>query len=83
MNIEWFGYTAALLTTCSFVPQAVMTIRSRNTAGISLGMYVIFTIGVSLWFAYGVAIGSWPMIAANAVTFVLAAIILALKLRYG
>ena len=83
MNIEWFGYTAALLTTCSFVPQAVMTIRSRNTAGISLGMYVIFPIGVSLWFAYGVAIGSWPMIAANAVTFVLAAIILALKLRYG
>lgn len=83
MNLEWFGYAAAVLTTCSFVPQAVMTIRTRSTRGISLGMYVIFTIGVCLWFAYGVAIGSWPMILANAITFVLAATILALKLRYG
>jgi MtN3 and saliva related transmembrane protein len=83
MNLESIGYAAAVLTTCSFVPQAVMIIRTRNTTGISLGMYVIFTIGVCLWFAYGVAIGSWPMIAANAVTFVLAVIVLALKLRYG
>jgi MtN3 and saliva related transmembrane protein len=83
MNIEWIGFAAAALTTCSFLPQAVMIIRSRNTSGISLGMYVIFTLGVSLWFAYGVAIESWPMIAANSVTFSLAAVILALKLRYG
>lgn len=83
MNLEWFGYAAAILTTGSFVPQAVMTIRTRNTSGISLAMYVIFTVGVALWLVYGIALESWPMILANTVTLGLAATILALKLRYG
>ena len=83
MNTELLGYLAAALTTTSFIPQAVMTIRSRNTSGISLGMYSIFTIGVAMWLAYGLVIESWPMIAANTVTLALAALILALKLRYG
>ena len=83
MNLEWIGYLAATLTTLAFVPQAAKTIRSRDTSGISLGMYVVFTIGIVCWFGYGLVLGSWPMILANAVTFVLAAVILALKLRHG
>lgn len=83
MNDQWFGFLAAILTTGSFVPQAVMTIRSRNTRGISLAMYVIFTVGVALWLYYGVALGSWPMILANTVTLGLSSTILALKIRYG
>ena len=83
MTGEWLGYVAAALTTLSFVPQAAKTIRSRDTHGISLAMYVVFTIGIGFWFGYGIVLGSWPMIASNAITFVLAATILALKLRYG
>jgi MtN3 and saliva related transmembrane protein len=83
MNIELFGYVAAFLTTTSFIPQAVMTIRTKNTAGISRGMYLMFTVGVAFWLAYGVAIMSWPMILANTVTLALALTILSLKLRYG
>ena len=83
MNIEWLGYAAAILTSIAFVPQAVKTIRSRDTSGISLGMYVIFTIGIGFWFAYGLALGSWPMILANITTFALALTILVLKLRHG
>lgn len=62
MSLEWLGYIAAVVTSIAFVPQALKTIRSRDTSGISLGMYVIFTIGIGFWFAYGVALGSWPMI---------------------
>lgn len=83
MNHEWIGYLAATLTTLAFVPQAAKTIRSRDTSGISLGMYVVFIIGIVCWFGYGLVLGSWPMILANAVTFVLAAVILGLKLRHG
>ena len=83
MNPEWLGYAAAVLTTGSFIPQAVMTIRSRDTRGISRGMYIIFVIGVALWLAYGIYIDSLPMILANVVTIGLAGTILALKLRYG
>ena len=83
MNLEWIGYAAAVLTTVSFIPQAIMTIRTRDTRGISRGMYIIFTTGVAAWLAYGIAIGSWPMILANVVTLILASSILALKIRYG
>ena len=83
MNLELLGYVGALLTTSSFIPQAVMTIRSRDTRGISRGMYIIFTIGVAFWLAYGIAIESLPMILANTVTLGLAGTMLALKLRYG
>lgn len=83
MDLEWMGYVGATLTTLSFLPQAVKTIRSRDTRGISLGMYVVFTVGVGFWFGYGLALHSWPMIVSNAITFVLAATILGLKLKHG
>jgi MtN3 and saliva related transmembrane protein len=83
MNFEWFGYAAAFLTSVSFIPQAVMTIRTRNTSGISRGMYLMFTVGVALWLVYGIALESWPMILANALTLALAGTVLALKLRFG
>ncbi len=60
-----------------------MTIRTRDTRGISRGMYILFTAGVALWLAYGIYLESIPMILANLVTLGLAATVLALKLRYG
>jgi MtN3 and saliva related transmembrane protein len=75
------GYLAALLTTSSFVPQAVLTLRTRDVSGISLSMYSAFTLGVALWLLYGIAIGEWPVILANVVTLALAATILVTKVR--
>jgi MtN3 and saliva related transmembrane protein len=77
---ETLGYLAAMLTTGSFVPQALHTLRTRDVSGISLAMYAAFTAGVALWLAYGIAIGEWPIIVANAVTLALAATILAVKI---
>jgi MtN3 and saliva related transmembrane protein len=83
VNGEWMGTVAAILTTVSFVPQALRIVRTRDTHSLSLPMYLVFTAGVGFWLGYGLVLGSWPMIVANAITFVLAATILALKLRYG
>lgn len=83
MNLEWLGYVAATLTTIAFVPQAIKTIRSRDTHSLSLGMYAVFTVGILFWFGYGIVLGSWPMIVANALTFLLAGTILVLKIRHG
>jgi MtN3 and saliva related transmembrane protein len=74
------GYAAAALTTGSFLPQAILTLRTRDTRGISLAMYGAFTAGVALWLVYGIALGEWPIVVANAVTLVLAATILGTKL---
>jgi MtN3 and saliva related transmembrane protein len=81
-DMEWTGYVAATLTTLAFLPQALKTIRSKDTRSISLGMYVVFTIGIGFWLAYGIVLGSMPMILSNIVTLVLSATILAMKLKY-
>ena len=81
-SMEWTGYVAATLTTLAFMPQAWKTIRTKDTRSISLGMYVVFTIGIGFWLAYGIVLGSMPMILSNIVTFVLSATILAMKLKY-
>ncbi len=78
--VDLLGYCAASLTTLSFLPQALLTLRTRDVSGISLGMYGAFTVGVALWLWYGWRLGEWPIIAANAVTLLLAATILATKL---
>ena len=79
--IEILGYVAASLTTLSFVPQALMVIRTRRTGGISLLMYSGFVAGVALWFVYGVMTQAMPIIVANAITFCLAGTILCIAMK--
>jgi len=81
--IDSLGYLAATLTTASFVPQALLTFRTRDVSGISLGMYSAFTLGLALWLGYGVLLGAWPVIVANAITLALAGGILAMKISLG
>ena len=74
------GYPAATLTTLAFIPQAWQSWKTRDLSGISLPMYALFTLGVALWLGYGIVIGSFPVIAANAITLLLASIVLWLKI---
>jgi MtN3 and saliva related transmembrane protein len=74
------GYSAAFLTTVSFVPQALHSWRTRDLSGISLPMYTLFTLGVALWLGYGLAINSLPVVLANAITLALSAMVLWLKI---
>jgi MtN3 and saliva related transmembrane protein len=83
MNITTIiGYLAAIGTTISFLPQAIETIKTKNTSGISLPMYALFTLGTLFWLIYGVSIGSYQVGIANAITLIFASIILAYKIRY-
>jgi MtN3 and saliva related transmembrane protein len=76
------GYLAAILTTLAFIPQAWMTWKNKHADGVSLGMYVIFTLGIALWLVYGILIQVWPMIIANTITLLLAGFILVMKIIY-
>ncbi|GAO37747.1 hypothetical protein SCT_3183 [Sulfuricella sp. T08] len=78
---ELIGYPAAILTTVAFVPQAWKSWRTRDLSGISLPMYALFTLGVAFWLAYGLLIGSTPIIIGNGITLALAAVVLWLKLN--
>ena len=71
---------AATLSMISFVPQAWAVIRSRNTDGISLKMYVITVIGFVAWLVYGVLVGQWAIIVQNIICLCLSSFILVMKL---
>ena len=79
--IAALGYVAATLTTLSFIPQVVKTLRSGDTSGISLRMYAMFTAGIALWGLYGLLTRDGPLIIANAITIVAAGLILDRKWR--
>ena len=76
------GSLAAMLTTASFLPQAWNIYKTKDTEAISLWMYIIYSIGVFLWVAYGILIQSWPMVIANAVTMAISLWILWMKMGH-
>ncbi|MEP7144055.1 MAG: SemiSWEET transporter [Ferruginibacter sp.] len=83
MNITTIiGLAAAFCTTTSFLPQAIKTIQTKNTSGISLSMYSLFAFGTLLWLIYGIADSNLPVAIANGITLIFAVIILIYKIRY-
>ena len=77
--IELIGSIAAVLTTAAFFPQVIKTVKTRSTDDLSWSWLIMFSAGVLLWLAYGVGIGSLPVIAANAVTFICVLILIWVK----
>ena len=80
-NYEIIGLVAAALTTSAFIPQVYKVYKEKSAVGISLAMYLIFFVGLSLWLLYGYLVGSISIVIANGVTLILAAIIIYYKLK--
>ncbi|MCL4155624.1 UNVERIFIED_CONTAM: hypothetical protein GTU68_028938 [Idotea baltica] len=81
MSVEYLGYIAAILTTGSFLPQLIKTVKTKDTSGISLTMYFFLVLGITLWFIYGICLDSMPIILANLFTGIMATIILYYKIK--
>jgi MtN3 and saliva related transmembrane protein len=81
-TITLTGYIAGTLTTISFVPQVLRTWKLKETKDFSLAMLLLFAAGMLLWTAYGIWINSYPIIAANVITFGLVLFLLGMKIRY-
>jgi MtN3 and saliva related transmembrane protein len=77
------GLVAAFFTTTSFFPQAIKTIRTKDTSAISLSMYIMFTFGTLMWLIYGLTSGNLPVSIANGITLILASIILYYKIKHA
>lgn len=83
MNTNTIGFVAAILTTVSFLPQVLKVWQTRSARDVSLGMYLLLSLGVALWLIYGVFIHSWPIFLSNLITLILASIVLAMKVKFG
>jgi MtN3 and saliva related transmembrane protein len=76
------GLVAAFFTTTSFLPQAIKTIRTKDTSATSLSMYIMFAFGTLMWFIYGLVSSNLPVTLANGITLILASIILYFKIKH-
>ncbi|MBZ0220428.1 MAG: SemiSWEET transporter [Candidatus Methylomirabilis sp.] len=81
-SITLLGLLGGTLTTASFFPQVVKTIKTRSTKDVSFAMFLLLSVGITIWIIYGIKIGSVPVVIANSVSLVFSLIILILKLVY-
>jgi MtN3 and saliva related transmembrane protein len=80
--ITTVGLVAALCTTLAFLPQVIKIWKTKSVGDLSKGTFIVFTLGVTMWLTYGLLIGDFPVIVANAVTLILQATILFQMVRY-
>ena len=83
LNIEFFGYFAAILTTAAFLPQLIKTLKTKKADDVSLITLIMFICGVGSWIIYGYKISSSPILIANIITFILNLLILISKIYYS
>ena len=81
MELAIFGYVAAFCTAISFLPQAVKTIKTKDTNGLSLLTYLFLFFGSLSWFVYGIVLADIPLMSTNFLTTIFTGIILFLILR--
>jgi len=76
------GLIAGLLTTGAFLPQIIKTIRTKDTKAISLSMYIVYVVGVLIWFVYGIMLGEIAIIITNIFSLLFGLIMLIMKIFY-
>ena len=81
-SVTLVGFFAGFLTTIAFVPQVLKTWKSKSASDLSLGMFLVFSLGVFCWLIYGILLAKTPMIFWNMVTLILALALLVMKLKF-
>jgi MtN3 and saliva related transmembrane protein len=79
--ITVLGVAASALSTLSLLPQVVRTWRTRSAHDISATWLIVALASMLLWICYGSLVSAYAIVWANALTFLQAGLILAIKLR--
>jgi len=75
------GYVAAICMVCGYLPQAIYTIRTRDTDGIALPTFLLLGAGSVFFVIQGLLLSNWPLVLTNSITTVASAIVFVIKLR--
>ena len=76
------GFMAGFVTTAANLPQVWKTYRNKSGEGLSFRMLLALAFGLGLWIVYGIMIKSLPLIATNAVVFLLILLLIGMKLKF-
>ncbi len=78
-----FGYLAAICMIFGYLPQAIYTIRTRETDAIALPTFLLMGLGALFFIAQGFFSNpvNWPLIVTNAITGLSSAIVFIIKIH--
>jgi len=76
------GFLAGSLTTFSYLPELLETIKTKDTKDISITWLACLGAGMILWTYYGYLIDSTPLVVLSAISFVFVLALFALKMKY-
>lgn len=82
-SISIIGFVAGILGTICYLPQVIKAWKTKETKDLSLLMYITISLGMVLWFIYGLALREAPIYLANGIALLLTTSILYLKIKYG
>lgn len=75
------GYLAAICMILGYLPQAIYTIRTRDTEGIALPTFLLMGLGSVFFVVQGILLGNLPLAITNIITGVSSAIITCIKIH--
>lgn len=78
--ITIIGYAASICMIFGYLPQAIETIRTRNTDGIAMPTFVMLGLGSVFFVIQGICLDNIPLVLTNVVASVSSAIIFVIKL---
>jgi MtN3 and saliva related transmembrane protein len=70
MDSEVVGIIAGALSCTTFLPQVIKTWKSKSTKDVSLVMFLIASLGTTLWLVYGILIHSISIIGTNIIVLI-------------
>lgn len=79
--INIIGYMATVCMVFGYLPQAIATIRTRNTDGIAMPTFIMLGLGSIFFVIQGLALSNWPLVIANTITTVCSVIIFTIKIH--
>lgn len=75
-----FGWAASISMVLGYMPQAIVTMRTRDTDGIALPTFTMMGLGSIFFIVQGILIENWPLVVTNVITAVCAVIITGIKI---
>lgn len=79
--INIFGWGATICMLCGYMPQAIYTLRTRDTEGIALPTFLAMGLGSVFFCLQGILMGNLPLLITNAITGACSAIITVIKIN--
>lgn len=79
--INIIGYAAAICMICGYMPQAIYSMRTRDTDGIAMPTFLAMGFGGAFFVAQGFMTGNIPLVITNLITTACCIIITVIKIN--